>query len=127
MDTDESVRLLGAATVSRLAFVDDGVPDILPVNHLVLDGRVYFRTAPGTKLGAAAAGERVAMEADDYDAPAETGWSVVVKGTASIVTDEERLERLHALNFEPWASPDKRSFWVEVSTDEVTGRRLSEG
>lgn len=113
--------------MSRIAFVeeDDG-PDILPVNHVVVDGRVYFRTAPGTKLGAAAAGQRVALEADDYRATAETGWSVVVKGEARIVTGEAELEALHALNFEPWAAPDTRTFWVEVACEVVTGRRLAQ-
>lgn len=124
LDKAECLRLLTTVAVSRIGFVGDDGPDILPVNHVVVDERVYFRTGPGTKLGAAAADEAVALEADDFHAPEEQGWSVVVKGVARIVTDDDRLEALHSLNFEPWAAPDTRTFWVEVEARVVTGRRL---
>ncbi len=124
IDRAEALALLASVRVSRIAFVSGGAPDILPVNHVVIDGDVAFRTGAGSKLGAAAAGSEVAVEADQFDALAEAGWSVVVHGPARIVIDEADIERLHALDFEPWALPDTRAFWIRVESREVTGRRL---
>lgn len=107
-----------------MAFVAQDEPDVLPVNHLVLDEVIAFRSSAGSKLGAAAAGSRVAIEADSYDPATHSGWSVVAHGTARIVTDEARLEQLHGLDFQPWVSADQRDFWVEVVPDRITGRRI---
>lgn len=124
MSRDEALACVADARVSRIAFPGVGGPDILPVNHVVLDGAIFFRTGAGSKLGAAAAGSRVAVETDDYETDRRSGWSVVVRGPAEIVTDEGQLERLHALDFEPWALPDTRTFWIRIAPEEVTGRRL---
>lgn len=97
---------------------------MLPVNHVVQDGRIAFRTTPGSKLGVAATGSRVAIEVDGYDPETHTGWSAVAYGTAVIVTDRERLDALHALNFDAWTAPDLRDFWVEIDPDRITGRRI---
>lgn len=124
LDRQRCVELLEQATFVRVAFIHDGEPTILPVNHLLHAGAVYFRTAPGSKLGTAAADAAVAIEADDGDATTRTGWSVVAHGHASIVTDEAETEQLHAYNFEPWALPDVRAFWVRVDIDDISGRDI---
>ena len=124
LDPDECVELLGATSVVRIGFVAEGRPSVLPVNHLLHDGAIYFRTAPGSKLGTAAADSEVAVEADEgYDA-SRTGWSVVAHGHAHIVTDQAEEEALLAYHFEPWALPDDRAFWVRVDVDDVSGRRI---
>ena len=124
LDRDECVELLGTTSVVRIAFVTEDRPSVLPVNHLLHDGAIYFRTAPGSKLGTAAADSQVAVEADEgYDAT-RTGWSVVAHGRAHIVTDQAEQEALLAYNFEPWALPDDRAFWVRVDVDDVSGRRI---
>lgn len=124
VDDDEALRLLGQTRLARVAFIHHGEPDVLPVNHLVVEGRVVFRTSAGSKLGAAAADSRVALEADSYDPATHSGWSVVAYGTARIVTDEDHLEELHGLDFQPWVSADRRDFWVEVELDRISGRRI---
>jgi uncharacterized protein len=121
---DECVALLEEAPWVRVGFVADGGPDVLPVNHLLLDGAIFFRTAPGSKLGAAAAGGRVAIEADGGDERTRIGWSVVAHGQADIVVDPELEERLLAEPFEPWALPDQQAFWVRVEVASITGRRI---
>lgn len=124
LDRERCVELLAASTMIRVAFVAGGEPTILPVNHLLHGEAVYFRTAPGSKLGTAAAGGRVALEADHGDPATRTGWSVVAHGRASIVTDEAEVEALHAYSFEPWALPDARAFWVRVDVDDISGREI---
>lgn len=108
----------------RIGFVVDGEPMVLPVNHLLYEGAIYFRTAPGSKLGSAAAGNTVVIEADEGDEQQRIGWSVVAKGRASIVLDDAETEALLAQPFEPWALPDNRSFWIRVDVEDLEGRRI---
>ena len=63
------------------------LPVILPVRYAVIGETVVFRTAPGTKLTAAMRRSVVAFEADRWDPCGAWGWSVLVQGVASEVTD----------------------------------------
>ena len=118
----ECLRLAGSEPVGRVAFAQGGDIHIFPINHCVLDDLVAFRTADGAKLGAAMEGSVVAFEADHYDADRQTGWSVLIKGRADIVTDSALLTRLRATGLRSW-HPD-RPEWVVIRPDTVTGRRL---
>lgn len=124
LERDDCVELLRSAPYVRIGFVADGAPTILPVNVLWHDGAVYLRTAAGSKLGTAAAGSAVAVEADGGDLERRTAWSVVVHGHASIVTDPAVEEALLGRSFEPWALPDERPFWVCITPERITGRRI---
>ncbi len=124
LEREDCVDRLGAAEYVRVAFTADDAPTVMPVNHVLHDGAIYFRTAPGSKLGTAAAGGLVAVEADDGDVQRRIGWSVVAHGHASIVTDDEVIETLHAMPFEPWALPDDRSFWIRVDVHDISGREI---
>lgn len=124
LDDEECWRLLAEAPVARVGFTTDEGPDVLPVNHLVHDQAIVFRSAPGSKLGIAAGGSRVAVEVDHYEADSHTGWSVVAYGEAAIVTEPDRLEALHAIDFEPWTAPDLRDHWIEIRPDRLSGRRI---
>ena len=53
LSKEECLRRLGTASVGRVAFVDQGEPVILPVNHGMDGEAVVFLTAPGSKLVAA--------------------------------------------------------------------------
>ena len=124
IDPDECVRLLDEAPWVRIGFVVDGAPSVLPINVLLHDEAIFFRTAAGSKLGTAASAGAVAIQADGGDESARVGWSVVANGTASIVTDPAVEEALLARPFEPWALPDDARFWVRVDVDSVSGRRI---
>src|SRR4051812_48022289 len=81
LDRAESLQLLATKKVARLAFVHEGAPTILPMNFVLDDDRIVVRTvAHGT--AARAVGTTVAVEVDDIDDFLESGWSVVVTGTA---------------------------------------------
>jgi uncharacterized protein len=124
LDPAECVELLEQAPWVRIGFVVDGLPTVLPVNHLFHDDAIFFRTAPGSKLGTAAATGPVAIEADGGDTSTRIGWSVVAHGHARIVTDPALEEQLFALPFEPWALPDDKGFWVRVDVRSISGRRI---
>ena len=121
LDRAESLRLLAAKKVGRLAFVHEGSPMIMPMNFTLADERIVFRTlAHGA--GARAVDTTVAFEVDDIDDFLEAGWSVVVTGTAELLTEEE-LGRLRGDAPEPWAE-GPRTLFVAVPVDNVSGRQL---
>ncbi len=120
----ESVELLQLhAFVGRIGFLVDGRPLILPVNYLADDDSIVFCTEPGTKLSALGGGAPVVFEVDDSRPLYQAGWSVVVKGTASEITDEDELDALRRGPLHSWATRASEH-WVKIAIDEVTGRRI---
>jgi uncharacterized protein len=127
IDRSECEELLASVPFVRLGFVSGRGPSILPVNHVMVDGELYFRTEAGSKLAAAAGEGRVAVETDGAEPEQHAGWSVLGHGTASIVTDRDEIERLLSLDFTPWSAPDEKLFWVRVRFDDLEGRRIVGG
>jgi uncharacterized protein len=127
IDRDECERLLASVPFVRLGLIGRRGPSILPVNHVVVDGDVFFRTEAGSKLAAAAGEGRVAVQTDGAEPERQLGWSVLGHGTASIVTDPALVERLLSLDFTPWSAPDEKLFWVRVRFDDLEGRRIVGG
>jgi nitroimidazol reductase NimA-like FMN-containing flavoprotein (pyridoxamine 5'-phosphate oxidase superfamily) len=121
---DECRKLLGERHLGRLALVDADGPVILPVNYTLDEGSVVFRTDPGSKLDAAAAGATVAFEVDAADERDRTGWSVVVRGRAGEVSEPADLERLRACRCTSWA-PGAKARYVRIRSASVTGRRIA--
>src|SRR5262245_39047726 len=90
-------RLIDAAQVGRVAFVAGDLPKIFPVNHWVDQHTIVFRTAWASSLQLTS-GSPVAFEADDSDEMRKIGWSVLIEGQMTAVTDPvqaEALEELH--------------------------------
>lgn len=126
LDAETCRRLLASKSNCRVGFVsDDGLLHILPVTHAVFGEGVAFKSAPGTKLGQAAAGGRVVVQADAADDQGQTGWSVLGRGRAHIVTDEDTLAELMALPFRPWSEVAEEGMWVLVDIEEWHGRRIT--
>ena len=111
--------------VGRLAIVADGRPAIFPVNYIVDDASVVFCTASGTKLSAVAEGTEVAFEVDDSAPLHHSGWSVVVRGRAAVITDPHDVARLSRGPLRPWAK-GARVNWVRIGLNEISGRRIPE-
>jgi uncharacterized protein len=122
-DRDECLRLLATAAIGRVCLSRGALPTVLPVNFVVTEGGIVFRTSSGAKLEAAAAGNVVAFEADDIDLFSRTGWSVVVTGMARELTGPEELDWARALPLSSWGVADTDRY-VCISTELVTGRRL---
>jgi nitroimidazol reductase NimA-like FMN-containing flavoprotein (pyridoxamine 5'-phosphate oxidase superfamily) len=99
---------------------------VFPVNFVLDRHTVVFRTEPGTKLHAAGRGGRVCFEADGTDEAARTGWSVVVRGEITEVTDPDELARLRELPLRPWA-PGARDHYARILPAALTGRRITAG
>ena len=126
LDRKECLRLLSNTHIGRLALSIDALPVILPVNYVVHQEKVVFRTAPGTKLSAAARNAIVAFEVDDITPLRHEGWSVLVTGMAHEVSEGTIVEELRRLPLRPWA-PGARDHFIVIDTDRISGRRLHTG
>jgi nitroimidazol reductase NimA-like FMN-containing flavoprotein (pyridoxamine 5'-phosphate oxidase superfamily) len=124
LDVDVCWRLMGREFVGRVGFVEDGEPWVLPVNHCVVDSTIVFRTGGETSLHSLAPDVQVAFEVDGSDGTAETGWSVLVKGHLSEVTDAAERARLGELMVHPWA-PGPKDHWMQIVPTQTTGRSIS--
>lgn len=122
----ECLDLLGQAHLGRLGFLDSvGVhPIVVPVNYVLHDGAVVFRSGPGAKLAAAVRGADVAFEVDQTDDTEHTRWSVLVRGHVEELVDADELEELRDHQLQPWAPGTKRHY-VRVNATLITGRRIA--
>jgi nitroimidazol reductase NimA-like FMN-containing flavoprotein (pyridoxamine 5'-phosphate oxidase superfamily) len=123
LETEVCWRLLATQPIGRLAFVAEGVPHVYPLNHRVAGHSIVFRTADDAALGELVGGPVVAFEADDADASAETGWSVLAYGRLEVITDDAEVADLAALDVHAWAPGKDR--WVRIRPDHVSGRAIS--
>ena len=119
----ECFGLLAAGTLGRVALVDDRGPVIFPVSFVLDRHTVVFRTEPGTKLHAAGRGSLACFEVDGTDAAGRAGWSVIVRGEITEVTDPAELVRLRALPLQVQA-PGARDHYVRILPAVLTGRRI---
>lgn len=123
LDQAECLELMRTRSVGRVAYCDDDGPVVLPVNYVVADdGGVLFRTSPHTPLAQHLASGPAAFEVDEIDDVTESGWSVLVRGTASYV-DPDDLPADDDDRPSPWAA-GVRTLHVRVSPRVVSGRRL---
>ncbi len=123
LDRATCMSLLGTLDVGRCAWVeDDGRVVVLPVNFFIEAGDIIFRSAAGAKLLAARKGQLFSFEGDLLEPALHSGWSVLVTGPASEVTDPDEAERLSRL-VHPWGR-DVRPRVVRLQVHQVTGRRL---
>lgn len=110
---------LYSARFGRIATMDGDEIEITPINIVADDGRIYFRTARGTKLLHLVLNENVAVQLDH--AQGGEAWSVMVRGTARRLTDPEETARVDELPLRPWVDTVKLEY-VEVTPTRVTGR-----
>jgi len=124
LSTEESLILLESEQLGRLALSVHNLPEIFPVNYIVTDGKIVFRTAEGTKLLALTINAQVAFEVDSFTKG--EAWSVVVKGTARAIESQQEIWEANKLPLTPWI-PTLKYVFVEISLTEVTGRRFDIG
>ncbi|MEV6407064.1 pyridoxamine 5'-phosphate oxidase family protein [Streptomyces bobili] len=124
LDRQECLRLLAKAPVGRVVYTRQALPAVLPVNFcLDTDFSVLLRTSPDSDLVRAIDGVVVAFEADEFDAATQSGWSVVVTGRATVVTDPAEHERLFHSGPTSWM-PLHDAVFVRIESGIVTGREL---
>lgn len=119
----EALKLLGSAPLGRVAFTDQALPTIRPVNHVMDGDAIVIRTDSGSALLKRTLDtEVVAYEADLLDPADRTGWSVIVTGIATRVSDPADLARYQAM-LVPWVDAEMGHV-VRIQPDIVSGYRL---
>ena len=114
-------ELLESGSLGRIAVtMEDGV-DIVPVNYLIKDRLIYFRSAPGSKLVQITQTPTVAFEADGVRD--RYRWSVVVKGKAERMSLDTEIED-SGVNRLPSLSPSDKWNYVRIVPAAITGRRF---
>ena len=127
LEEEESLALAATMPVGRLIHARGDRVFAAPVNFLLEQRDVLFRTAAGTALLTAAAEHAsAACEVDDVVDWSRSGWSVLIRGPLSEVTDPETIGRVLRSGLSPWAAGD-RNHVLRLSGQEVTGRRLEPG
>lgn len=120
LDVDECWALLGGSGIGHLAQRANPVGvDIVPINYLVTDRELFFRSAPGTKLKNLLHHPYVAVQVERLR---DGVWfSVVVKGEAIRLGSDEEIERSGILDLAP-AQPGDKFNYVRITPAAVTGR-----
>jgi nitroimidazol reductase NimA-like FMN-containing flavoprotein (pyridoxamine 5'-phosphate oxidase superfamily) len=120
LSPEECQSLLGGGRVGRIAFTDPEGPLVIPVNYVMVDGCVVVATSPYSSLARNATSAPVAFEVDGIDEFTESGWSVLVRGTTSVV-DRQELSDVELP--QPWAE-GIRTLILKIFVAEISGRRL---
>lgn len=126
LSDEESLELLATKTFGRLVVRRKDDMDLFPLNCLVHEGEIYFRTAEGSKLFSLTLNNDVLFEADNVDGDSQEAWSVVVKGTARTLTSNAEIEAADQLPLKPWL-PTLKYNYVVVSPNEISGRKFHLG
>lgn len=120
---DECMQRLRAQGVGRLGVEVRGKIAIYPVNYAVADDAIVVRVRHEGELDEATEDKEVAFELDHADTLYHEGWSVLVQGRSSHVTDPHELEALARLPLLPWGGTD-RDLYLRVPIDSLSGRRI---
>lgn len=124
LDRQECLRLLEGAPIGRIVHTRHALPAVLPINFcLDSDSAVLLRTSADSELASAVDGVVVAFEADEVDATTRSGWSVVVTGCATVVTDPAEHARLSLSGPRPWMAI-REDVFIRIEAALVTGRQL---
>jgi uncharacterized protein len=124
LDDTEAWNLLSSVALGRLVTYFGGQLEIFPVNFVAQDGSVLFRTAEGTKLFTTVMNEKVLFEADHHSA--EEGWSVILRGTARMLSSAEEIHDAEQAGLIPWVPTEKLRF-VRVTPTEISARHFRFG
>ncbi len=130
LDEAECLRLISPGGIGRIAYSGRYDLTVLPVNYMVVDGAVMFRTAQDSptgedlRTGIAHAEFRVAFEIDEFDKAAREGWSVLIQGPAHHLDSPQEQAAAREAGVEPWPGGQKEHF-IRIDPARITGRRIS--
>jgi hypothetical protein len=119
----ECWQFLGDTGIGHLAFrtLPVGV-DIVPINYLITDRQLFFRSGPGTKLKNLMRHPHVAVQTERLQG--DSWFSVVLKGEAVRLGFDDDIERSGILDLAP-AQPGEKFNYIQIIPDSVTGRTFS--
>ena len=115
---------MSGVALGRLVTAGGGKVEIFPINFVAQDRSVLFRTAEGTKLFGAVMNDSVLFEADDHTDAG--GWSVVIRGTARVLSTAADIREADRAQLVPWI-PTEKLRYVRITPNDVSGRHFRFG
>ena len=123
LNAEECWALMAGQTTGRIGFLHDGLVTIFPLNCIVHDRAVYFRTAAEGVIATSQL-ERAAFQLDHLDTVTRSGWTILVNGSLERISDPELLKTLWGSRAdEPWA-PGQRNVFFGIAVQKISGRRV---
>lgn len=125
LNRNECIRLLALAAgrIGRVGLLHSEGVVIEPVNYRMLDHDIIIQVGLGSMLDAARNEAIVAFEVDEVDAASGKAWSVLVRGLATVLDEEDKPAGARPADGEPLVLEPGSSF-VRIRTDVLTGRRF---
>ena len=129
LDEPECLRLISAGGVGRIGYTGRFGPTVVPVNYVLYEGTILFRTGQHSPMGEDLrtgiehAESKVAFEIDEISPATREGWSILVQGAAHPVDSEAERAAVMRSGVEAWAGGDKELF-IRVIPTRITGRRI---
>lgn len=122
LSDEQCWEYLAASDLGRLIVVVEGRPEVFPVNYVVDNQTVVFRTGEGDKLAELTVYPDIAFEVDHVgDTEA---WSVVLHGRARTLVRFDEIQAAEELDLHSWAAGSKYNF-VVIDASDLTGRRFA--
>ena len=124
LNEEECAERLKRVHLGRVVVRRSDDMDIFPVNFVIDNGQIYFRTAEGSKLFTIELNHDVLFEADEVaDGRA---WSVVVKGDGQLLKTNAEVQHADTLPLKPWL-PTLKYNYVRITPREINGREFRLG
>lgn len=100
----EVAKLLARERVCRVATAGKtGVPHVVPVCHVVSDGKIYFGSdGNAKKVEHVRANGHAAVTVDVYTEDWSSLKGIMVQGTATVIDDGPRFRKLRRLLYEKY-------------------------
>jgi nitroimidazol reductase NimA-like FMN-containing flavoprotein (pyridoxamine 5'-phosphate oxidase superfamily) len=120
LSREDCLRRLASFSVGRLAVAIPGEPPlVMPMNYVLDDEVVVFRTDLGHKLLVLREFTEASFQIDEIDPYHRSGWSVLVQGHAYEAAPSE----VRHLRVDPWAG-GSRDRWIRLVPARITGRTI---
>jgi hypothetical protein len=118
LDRKECLELLAAKSVGRLAYTAYYGARILPVNYVLANDSIIFRTLPNGSISHHARNFMCAFEVDESDEFFESGWSVVAIGFLELATHNDFEHMRYGKFPQPWATGNRSTFVRHLSSNQ---------
>jgi len=123
LTVEECRARLAPGGVGRFLFMSERGPVAIPVNFRMLGDDVVFRTEAHGEMIDATHQAHVSFDVDHIDDALSQGWSVLVSGTARVLTDPGEVRQAVALDVDSWPGGERNTY-IRLTPTAITGRRL---
>ncbi len=124
LSEQESRDRLQSVSLGRIVVRRSDEIEIFPVNYVMDEANLYFRTAEGNKLFTINLNHDVLFEVDEVKDG--IAWSVVIRGVAGLVQDSKEIQLVDELDLKPWV-PTLKYNYVRIAPEQITGRQFQLG